>query len=451
MRWVALAGGLCVGVALGVAQASDPAAAERGRKALEIRAFNPAGWSLKAYDEAWRQWGSGVKEKPEPYGQAFRDHYGLHPAPYDNGRYPMGIREGKAMLVGKGLTSDCMLCHASSILGKSYVGLGNSSLDVQAVFEDMNKASGIRVSLPFTFSNVRGTSEAGGFAVFLHSLREPDLRLRLRRQNLDLRDDLCEDVPAWWLLKKKKMMYHTGTTDAGSVRALMQFMLVPGNGRAEFEREEVTFRDIQAYILSLEPPRYPFPIDQTLAKSGDVLFNKTCARCHGTYGPDWTYPSRIVPLDVIGTDPNRFNAFTERMGEHYNRSWFAKEKTGWLGDGYQSTKARGYQAPPLDGIWATAPYFHNGSVPTVYNVLNSTSRPKIFTRSFRTDEAAYDREKLGWKVQVLERGPAADLPAHERRQVYDTNQAGRGNGGHTFGDAFTDEERRAVIEYLKTL
>jgi hypothetical protein len=111
----------------------------------------------------------------------------------------------------------------------------------------------------------------------------------------------------------------------------------------------------------------------------------------------------------------------------------------------------GYQAPPLDGLWATAPYLHNGSVPTVHDVLKSGSRPKVFTRSFRGEEEDYDRRKLGWKVTVLGGPPAPDLPAIERRKVYDTSQPGRGNGGHTFGDRLTDDERMAVIEYLKTL
>src|SRR5262249_18337070 len=105
----------------------------------------------------------------------------------------------------------------------------------------------------------------------------------------------------------------------------------------------------------------------------------------------------------------------------------------------------------LDGIWATAPYFHNGSVPTLYHVLNSRARPRIYTRSFQTGVEDYDAVKAGWKITVLEKGPEASLPPIERRKVYDTTQPGRSNGGHTFGDAFTDEERSAVIEYLKTL
>jgi hypothetical protein len=142
---------------------------------------------------------------------------------------------------------------------------------------------------------------------------------------------------------------------------------------------------------------------------------------------------------------------TEAYGQYYNQSWFAQEKTGWLLDDYTFHGTNGYQAPPLDGIWATAPYLHNGAVPTVYHMLKSTSRPKIFTRSYQTEKEDYDPVKLGWKVQVLDKPPAASVPLRERRKFYDTTQPGRGNQGHTFGDKLSEEERMAVIEYLKTL
>jgi mono/diheme cytochrome c family protein len=430
--------------------AQDAEAVERGKKALLTRAFSPAPWSPDAYNKAWQYWRPKVDAQPASYEQAFRDHYGLHPAPYDNHGLPMGLRWGSRPLVGKGITSDCLLCHASSIGGKSYVGLGNSSVDVQAVFEELSAASGFNRPLPFTFSNARGTSEAGSMAVFLLELREPDLTIRSKRLNLGLRDDLCEDVPAWWHLRKKKTMYFTGTTSARSVRSLMQFALSPPNSLEFFNKEEATFRDIQAYLLSLTPPKYPLPIDKALAGKGETIFTETCARCHGTYGTQWTYPNKIVPIAEIGTDRTRYDGFTKAWADHYNNSWFGQEKTA-SGEKLGVLDAKGYQAPPLDGIWATAPYFHNGSVPTVYHVLNSKARPKIFTRSFKTDLDAYEADKVGWKTQVLERGADPVLPALERRKVYDTTQPGRGNGGHTFGDDLTEDDRRAVIEYLKTL
>jgi hypothetical protein len=433
-------------MALTIRAAEEVSLAERGRAALLTRSFNPTIWSTNAYENVWRQW--GLSERPANFDETFRERYGLPEAPYPNNGYPMGIRISGGLL-GKGLSTDCLVCHGGSIAGHSYVGLPNSSLDMQALYEDLARADGRSGRTPFTFSHVRGTTEAGAMAVYLYQLRQPDLNLRLTRQNLGLRDDMCEDPPAWWLLKKKKTMYHTGSSDSRSVRAIMQFMLSPLNPPSAIKKEEATFRDIQAFILSLEPPKYPFPIDSQLARKGVSVFRATCSRCHGTYGQDWTYPNKIVAIDVIGTDRNRFEGFKPESGQFYNQSWFAHEKSGWLGDEYPAMKTAGYQAPPLDGIWATAPYLHNGSVPTVYHLLNSKSRPTLFTRSFRTGVEDYDPVKLGWKVQVPEGN--GNLSALERRKIYDTTRPGRGNRGHTFGDDLTEDERMAVIEYLKTL
>ncbi len=212
-------------------------------------------------------------------------------------------------------------------------------------------------------------------AVYLLGFREPDLSLRLGWVNLDLHDDLCEDVPAWWLLKKKKTMYYTGGADARSVRSLMQFMMSPLNPPSVFHKAEADFADIRAYLLRLQPPKYPLPIDKDIAEQGAVLFKDNCARCHGTYGEKWTYPNKIVPLKDIGTDRRRYDGITAKFGTYYNKSWFAQGKSTPTPDGLAALASEGYQAPPLDGIWATAPYLHNGSVPTVYNVLNSKTGP----------------------------------------------------------------------------
>lgn len=419
--------------------------AELGKKALFERSFVPAGWTKASYANAWKYWQPKPAAAPEDYDAAFRERYGLPVAPYPNGNLPMGLRAGKTPLGLTGITTDCMLCHGGSIMGQSVVGLGNASLDIQALFDELGEASGAAPGfLPFTFSRVRGTSEAGAMAVFLLSFRQPNLDVTFKRHDLGLRDDLCEDPPAWWLLKKKSTMYHTGTSHAKSVRSIMQFMLSPTNPRAAFEREEKTFGDVQAYLFSLEAPKYPLAVDVKLAAQGKDLYVKTCAKCHGAEGQ---YPNKIVPIEVIGTDRTRFEGFTSRAGEFYNSSWFAKEKGN---AGYTVTEPEGYQAPPLDGVWATAPYFHNGSVPTLEGVLNSKSRPKIFTRSFRTGLADFDDRRVGWKVRTVDRVDTT-LPPYERRKFYDTTQSGRGNQGHTFGDHFTDDQRQAIIEYLKTL
>jgi mono/diheme cytochrome c family protein len=427
--------------------AAEPTVAERGYKALTETAFIPGFWKSASVANAWQQW--GVKERPADYDAAFRDRYGLHTAPYPNDGLPLGLRKAD-LIIGKGIGTDCMLCHGGSVLGKSYVGLGNSTLDIQALFEDLAKASGLPGKLPFTFSNVRGTNEADGFGVYLLGFRNPDLTLR-EWKDLGLKDDTCADVPAWWLMKKKKTLYHTGMISSKSVRTLMQFMMHPLTTPQMFEKAEPAFRDIQQYLLTVEAPKYPFGIDRRKAAKGEAIFKENCAKCHGTYGESWTYPNKVVPIDEIGTDRQRFEGVGTAYGEAYAASWFGQEKGVDIGGGKSIRAPTGYQAPPLDGVWASAPYLHNGSVPTLYHVLNSKARPRLYTRSFKTDEADYDQEKVGWKITELTAPPPDTVSPFERRKVYDTSKPGRSNAGHTYGDDLTEEERWAVVEYLKTL
>src|SRR4051812_33115731 len=117
--------------------AADGEAVERGRQALLGTSFNPPAWRQNAYDTVWQRW--GPKEKPADYEAAIRERYGLHPAPYPNDGLPMGLRKASFLFV-KGVSIDCMLCHGGSIMGKSLVGLGNSSLEIQALFEEMSGA-----------------------------------------------------------------------------------------------------------------------------------------------------------------------------------------------------------------------------------------------------------------------------------------------------------------------
>jgi hypothetical protein len=101
----------------------------------------------------------------------------------------------------------------------------------------------------------------------------------------------------------------------------------------------------------------------------------------------------------------------------------------------------GYIAPPLDGVWITGPYLHNGSVPTLEGVLNTKARPKYWSRDY--DNLQYDYEKAGWRFQIHDSAGGTT--------VYNTDLPGYGNYGHDFGDRLTSKERKAVIEYLKTL
>jgi hypothetical protein len=107
----------------------------------------------------------------------------------------------------------------------------------------------------------------------------------------------------------------------------------------------------------------------------------------------------------------------------------------------------GYVAPPLDGIWASAPYFHNGSVPTLWHVLHPDERPAVWQRT----EDGYDRERAGLEIHTAERVPSDLSSPAERRRWFDTRLPGKSAAGHRFPDALRETEKRAVLEYLKTL
>jgi hypothetical protein len=433
--------------------AADEPAAERGRIALTTTGYLKPAWTEAAYYQAGKLWqditspatpAPDAIAAPAAYGAAFNHRYGLNSAPYPNDDLPMGLRRGNGPGgTRSGIQLDCMVCHGGSIGGTSYVGLGNTTLDLRALLEELTAADGQRLPpSTFTLTTARGSVNAGQIAVVLLSFRNSDLSLRKFPLPLGASYPEC-DIPPWWHMARKATMYYDGRTDARSVRSIMQFLLGEKTLQ-EFKDLEPTFRDIHAFLKSLRPPKYPFAIDHGRAARGKVVFQKMCAKCHGTYGEHGRYPNVVVALDRIGTDPARALAGSERLVGHYNSTWLGAEYP-------VDTTMTGYQAPPLDGIWATAPYLHNGSVPTLALLLRSSDRPRRFTRPPSSDFAHYDTVNVGWKYETVSDPPPPGLPPNQARFTFDTAKFGLGNGGHTFGDRLSDDERGDVIEYLKTL
>jgi mono/diheme cytochrome c family protein len=220
---------------------------------------------------------------------------------------------------------------------------------------------------------------------------------------------------------------------------MMATLLAFGVTQAELEAREETFKDVREYLLSLEPPAWPFapPSAEAVARGREV-FEVTCARCHGTSACE-ANESELVPLSEVATDPVR--------AQSYGPDEVAWVNSGWLAQDYPETASGGaYVAPPLRGVWATAPYFHNGSVPTLAAVLESSTRPKFFELEAGADD--YDSVAVGRKFRVHAAAPASP-PREQQSHVYDTTQPGLSNGGHTFGDSLSTAERADLIEFLK--
>ena len=252
-------------------------------------------------------------------------------------------------------------------------------------------------------------------------------------------------IPPWWRMKKKHAMFYTTAGRGDHARHMILGTVLCADSVAEVKEIDAYAPDIRAYISSLEPPLYPFAIDNNLADQGRTTFDAHCARCHGTYGDNWTYPNLVISKDVVGTDPALAQASTDATDQRFVQ-WVSESFYGELS---RLAPAPGYIAPPLDGIWATAPYLHNGSVPTIQALLDSSMRPKYWTRTF--DSSDYNDKTLGWNYSALKKGKDGTQDEQEAKKIYDTTLYGYSNQGHIFGDTLTEVERLQVLEYLKTL
>lgn len=245
------------------------------------------------------------------------------------------------------------------------------------------------------------------------------------------------DIPALWHLQKKNALYYTAVGRGDFTKLLFQASVlgIPDSTAARSAQEK--FVHITAWIRQLEPPQYPRDIEADLALQGETIFLEHCSSCHGTYGTEETYPNKVIAIDIIGTDPLYASyAADSKIVDWYNKSWFAtSEPRSWF------EPEKGYIAPPLDGIWATAPYLHNGSVPDLYSLLRSEERPFFWERA--RNSTNYNWRRVGWQFAEKDNG--------DDRWTYDTTLPGYSKEGHTFGDELQEDERRAVLEYLKTL
>ena len=199
------------------------------------------------------------------------------------------------------------------------------------------------------------------------------------------------------------------------------------SGATEDSMDVAAINRISDWIADMPAPKYPSPIDAAKAEQGkQVWIREKCHDCHDFGGGS---AGKVTPLTEIGTDPGRVEAFTPGTVEAFKTLGVGKS---WSLTHYRKTN--GYLNVWTDGVWARSPYLHDGSVPTLYDLLlPPAQRPTEFFRGCST----FDPKKVGWQCSAGSK--------------YQVSQPGNGNGGHLYGTQIPDEERWALVEYMKTL
>ncbi len=239
------------------------------------------------------------------------------------------------------------------------------------------------------------------------------------------------DIMAIWNQKQRQgFYYHADGINASLREVVLSSALGTGTTKKEINLESLA--RIEEWLQELPSPAYPFAIDRDLAQRGQKVFADNCASCH-KFGSDKI--GQVIPINEIGTDANRLKHWTQSASDAMNTY---AENYPW--DFEQFRKTDGYVVPALDGVWAKAPYLHNGSVPSLVDLLKSPGdRPKQFYRGYDV----YDQENVGF-ISTAETTRGSSF-------LLDTTVEGNDNSGHDFGTELNAGDKQSLIEYLKTL
>jgi hypothetical protein len=214
-----------------------------------------------------------------------------------------------------------------------------------------------------------------------------------------------------------------------------------GTGAVPPTLDRASMKKMETWLGDARPPAYPYPIDAALAARGAPVYARYCATCHGRSGTDFSgdLVGKVTPIELIGTDRHRLDSYSPELSAAQNLLYAA-----YPGDRFRHFKKTfGYANQPLDGVWLRAPYLHNGSVPTLRDLLTpARKRPAQFYRGYDV----YDPRNVGFVTSV----------AQEKTRRYfrfDTALPGNGNAGHegrAYGTELPSAEKDALIEFLKT-
>lgn len=370
----------------------------------------------------------------------------------------------------------CVACHSGRAAGQYIIGLGNKNIDVGQIGKDAYLAQLVwgvppRPNKPefrqmhkraMNFTKVlkndkinnltQGLVPTSQVKTWFYEVTNTAMPENFGRGQVK--------VPHLWgyAQKRKSGSFWDGFAD-GILPGWAVAVELRGGQSAQNVREYLDkIHHAEDTLGDLLPPKYPFEINLTRANKGKKLFNQTCFKCHGTYERDIHglpifKETKFIPHKVVKTDSERLDFVTDEF-----LSLITQSPLNDIMKYKQRKERRGYVAPRLWGIWSRFPYLHNGSVPTLMDLLSTSSqRPEIFNLYLSGEEHRFDQQNLGLKINrdINSKSYKNLLRQAKRgqRSVYSTQRVGHSNKGHDFGfyKNLSIEDKKDLIEYLKTL
>lgn len=224
--------------------------------------------------------------------------------------------------------------------------------------------------------------------------------------------------------------------DAATIAALFTIPTMGQTQKRSLKNVDTVVKILVPILKSYKTPAYPWKINSERAINGFKIYNTSCLQCHGEY--QWnggnksqliSFPNKLIAQEDMNSDPERWKAISPSLVKNL-------EESVW-NDLVKINQNQGYIAPILEGLWATAPYMHNGSVPSLWHFLRPDMRPDAFI----VGNQAFDTIKIG-SIGLKSLGS----------EIYDTSVKGRSNNGHERElENLSEDDKDDLLEYLKTL
>ncbi len=367
----------------------------------------------------------------------------------------------------------CTACHSGKAAGIFVPGLGNKTIDPYTVGRDT-----LRIQRFWGFGNrnpdFKYIHEKALYFAKVTSDRNiasltrglvPDSTIKTffyKDHGLPYPKDMGRGqvkAPHLWGIKEKRPagVFNDGSLSGDSYAWIFGAELFASDSGEHLRAVLTQIKWLTDKVLAnLLPPQYPFKIDKDRVLRGQEVYKNTCIKCHGGHERDpqghpiYTTP-KVIPKHIVKTDEEKLNIIDDEF--------IRLVETGSLRDllTFEEENIRkGYFAPKLWGVWSRFPYMHNGSIPSLYDILlPPEKRPIIFSMLEAGEEYRFDKERVGLTLfdqREYKRKLRSAIKGD--RDIYYIKREGQSNQGHYFVKTFgklTHEDRLDLIEYLKTL